>query len=707
MKRPFLVCAVFYALFAYLTITFGYVFSSFTIPILLILLILSLLLFVITKRSALFFAFLMVSFSLISTIKTSVGDLDKSAFAKSLDGKYVEAEGRVESIGGNLNYSVITVSCDLIDGEKSDVNISVIYPKDSTADVGKRVKFKGELEYSFDSYGKGNETFLTTFVGSVEVNNPDNLFDKAICYLREKIRKAADTSSNSALATSLIIGDKTALPDDVTEDFSKLGISHLLAISGLHLSIVVMSLYLFLKRIGAGRSISVFLSILLTVFYMSVTGFSVSVVRAGQMTIIYLITKLIRRANDSISALFTAGFFIVLESSWSLFSISFQLSFLATLGILMFLPPATDAYDRLLHDRKIRRTIVHKILEYVIVSLYSTLSATLFTLPVILIVFNEVSVISPIANLFAVFFAKYYLMLAFIAVFLSFFSLTFLSSFCFSVADVFATVLFFFTRNLASIAPSSVGLDIGFLTFGAIILTLTFIPFLFFTRKIISLPLATVFVAVAFIVFSFLVDRATFDDLRVSAVYKRGCKTVYVSKGNDNALVDITSSDSHILSSLSSLVNERRVSEIDKAVFLIDKAVPNERITSILTLFDVKRAVLLLGSEFDGDLYEVYNACRELEVEVDVSYLFRYEVLDGVIATVMPDTALAVAIEKGGNTISFYRAFSKEDLYSVPLLSDTVFYDGAFPLNFGNTVYTSKDLPLSHWRLTENKIVKE
>ncbi len=707
MKRPFLICAVFYAVFAYLTLTFGAPFSDFVIPVLLLLLVSSLLLFALMKRSALFFVFLITAFSLFSVFKTSEHDLKKEVTAKTLDGKYVVAEGRVESVRGNSDYTVLTVSCDLIDGEKNDVNVTVIYPKDNTADVGKRVKFKGMLEYSFDSYGKGNETFLTSFVRGVEVNEADNLFDKAISFLRSEIRKSAATSKHSALVNSLIIGDKTELADGITDDFSKLGISHLLAISGLHLSIVVMSFYLFLTRIGAGRRITVFLSILLTVFYMSVTGFSVSVVRAGQMTMIYLITKLIRRANDSISALFTAGFFIVFGSSWSLFSLSFQLSFLATLGILMFLPPATDVYDRFLHDRRIKRNIFHKAVEYVIVSLYSTLSATLFTLPIILLAFNEVSVISPIANLFAVFFAKYYLMLAFVAVILSMIGLTPLSAVCFFIADIFADMLIFFTRSLVSLAPSPVGLDIGFLTLGAVIITLAVIPFLFFTRKIFTLPLATLFITVIFIVFSITVRTITYNDLRVSAAYKRGCKTVYVSKGEENALIDLTYSDSHSLSSVSSLLDDRRVKEIDKAVFLIDKSIPTERIETVLTTFNINEAVILLGGEFEKDLDEVYILCRDLEIPVSASYNFNYEVLDGVSAAVMPETSLTVSAEKNGNTVCFYKSLSKDDLYSVPLSADIVFYDGEYPIDFDNTVYGEKELPLSHWRLTEKKIVKE
>ncbi len=707
MKRPFLICTVFYALFAYLTLTFGAPFSDYAIPVLAILLSFFLLLFALTKRSILFFVVLMVAFSLFSVFKTSEYDLKKEETARTLDGKYVVAEGRIKSVRGNSNYTVLTVSCDFIDGEKSDVNVSVIYPKDNAADVGKRVKFKGVLEYSFDSYSKGNEAFLTAFVSGVEVNEADNLFDKAISFLRSEIRKTAAESNYPALVISLIIGDKTELANGVTDDFSKLGISHLLAISGLHLSIVVMSFYLFLTRIGRSRRITVFLSILLTVFYMSVTGFSISVVRAGQMTIIYLITRLIRRANDSISALFTAGFFIVLGSSWSLFSLSFQLSFLATLGILMFLPPATDVYDRFLHDRRIKRNIFHKAVEYVIVSLYSTFSATLFTLPIILLVFNEVSVISPIANLFAVFFAKYFLMLAFVAVILSIIGLTPLSFACFFVADIFADILFFFTRSLVSFAPSPVGLDIGFLTLGVVIISLAVIPFLFFTRKIFILPIATVFVTLLFIVFGVTVRTVTYDDLRVSSAYKRGCKTVYVSKGDENALIDLTYSNSHSVSAVSSLLDDRRVKNIDKAVFLMDKAVPIERIETVLTTFNVNEAVILLGGEFEKDLDEVYILCRDLGIPISVSFNFNYEVIDGVSAAIMPETSLTVSAERNGNTLCFYKSLSNEDLYSVPLLADIVFYDGDYPIDFGNSVYGEKELSISHWRLTEKKIVKE
>jgi len=168
--------------------------------------------------------------------------------------------------------------------------------------------------------------------------------------IRRQLRTAVSESNNeerSGLILSLLIGERYRLPREQTESFRKSGVAHILAISGLHVALVAF-LFLGLFRVVASlpvfsRSVlflrlSPLLAILPVWLFVAVAGFPVSAVRAAVMATFVLAAISFWERLDLLSTLALAAFLILCLSPLSLFSASFQLSFMAVLFLILFFP---------------------------------------------------------------------------------------------------------------------------------------------------------------------------------------------------------------------------------------------------------------------------------------------------------------------------------------------------------------------------------
>ena len=141
----------------------------------------------------------------------------------------------------------------------------------------------------------------------------------------------------SPLPEALLIGQRSSLPEETKQGFTDAGAAHLLAVSGLHVGLMAgLLMILFRPWLGPkGRmaAMGVFL-----LFYCAILDFSAPVVRASVLMMLLLIQRIVRRAPDPLTTLCTAFWLILLFRPLDLFSASFQLSFCAVLGMIVFLP---------------------------------------------------------------------------------------------------------------------------------------------------------------------------------------------------------------------------------------------------------------------------------------------------------------------------------------------------------------------------------
>lgn len=155
--------------------------------------------------------------------------------------------------------------------------------------------------------------------------------------LSEKI-ESTFTAEHQGLIKALILGDQNAVPAYQENNFQRTGTIHFLSVSGLHVVLVLgMFLWIFsmLKITGNRRTIPL---MLITLFYMGLTGFNTPVVRSGIMVMVFLGADLFKRKSNSLNSLALAALIILLYNPNELFSIGFQLSFICVLSMVMLYP---------------------------------------------------------------------------------------------------------------------------------------------------------------------------------------------------------------------------------------------------------------------------------------------------------------------------------------------------------------------------------
>jgi competence protein ComEC len=189
------------------------------------------------------------------------------------------------------------------------------------------------------------------------------------------------------LLLGILIGARKTLPQNITDNFTIDGLSHVVAVSGYNISIIVGSLAGLLAKLF-GRKASFWLSLLVVVGFVIIAGASASVIRAALMGALLLLSLNIGRLYAITPAIMFAAFLMIAINPRILYwDAGFQLSFLATLGIVYFVP----VLDRL----TVAWPDFWKLKEI----LFTTLAAIVATLPLILFTFGRLSVVAPLANI--------------------------------------------------------------------------------------------------------------------------------------------------------------------------------------------------------------------------------------------------------------------------------------------------------------------
>ena len=230
--------------------------------------------------------------------------------------------------------------------------------------------------------------------------------------LRGKLCEGLDiylSEEHSAIAKAMLFGDKTHLSDEQVSDFRACGLSHLFAVSGLHLSIITAALSYVLQMMGIKQKIEKPILIVAVLFIMALTGFSFSVVRAGIMRIIYQLALLIRRDADSLTSLGFSVLVVCLINPNAASDIGLQLSFSATLGLITLYPKINGYLKRFIKTENKR---LKRILYYIVNTVSSTVAACVAVLPVTSICFGEFSTVSIIASLLCILPASAFLIMS-------------------------------------------------------------------------------------------------------------------------------------------------------------------------------------------------------------------------------------------------------------------------------------------------------
>ncbi len=155
---------------------------------------------------------------------------------------------------------------------------------------------------------------------------------EAAIRFEEGIRNVFD-EDDSGILISMITGNKGFESDEITELYRRAGIGHILAISGLHVSLLILGLWKMLRKLTVNRFLSALISFLFLAYFLFFTGFAVSTLRAGVMCCVFLLGRLLRRHYDMASALGAAGILLLLAYPYELYDPAFILSVSAVAGV--------------------------------------------------------------------------------------------------------------------------------------------------------------------------------------------------------------------------------------------------------------------------------------------------------------------------------------------------------------------------------------
>ena len=200
----------------------------------------------------------------------------------------------------------------------------------------------------------------------------------------------------AALANGIVLGIESHIPKEVYADFTATGTSHIIVISGFNIAIVT-GLLLALLRPWMGVTWAARLAIVGIAFYVLLVGADAAVTRAGIMGGVYAFSLTSERKAHVFNTLFFSAFLMLLLHPAVLWDLGFQLSFLATLGLIVLHPPLSRRAHRWIvgESRGWRQQVFAVLNEAMIV----TLAAQLATVPLIMATFGRVSLISLLANL--------------------------------------------------------------------------------------------------------------------------------------------------------------------------------------------------------------------------------------------------------------------------------------------------------------------
>ncbi|MFH1824191.1 MAG: ComEC/Rec2 family competence protein [Candidatus Firestonebacteria bacterium] len=407
-----------------------------------------------------------------------------------------KAEEKVSGLVKLVLYNEINYE-ELNYGDRLKIRTRINFPKES----------KNPGEFNYKKYLERKKIFA---LGSIKPAEGDviekigegtkNLFISSAVLLKHKMLKIIEDSFpkdslQSALLQGVLIGEEDALPSGIQREFRDTGTFHILAVSGFNVGLVVVTFFFILKLFKLPKKICEGSSIVFVILFCFISGASPSVTRATIIAVIILMALILERDTDILNILGFSALIVLIFFPFDLFDIGFQLSYVATFGIIYLTPK----FEKILH-----------FLPRLLVDIISvTFSAQIFVLPVLAFYFYYISIISFFANLLIapfvwlstvlgfiqVCFGFFSLFLAKVIGFINFFSLTFMlkivkffSEFSFSIIRMepptfFTILIYYVVIVLIFNFKSIIGKYPKYLLISVFILNVVIWPNIFFNKE--------------------------------------------------------------------------------------------------------------------------------------------------------------------------------------------------------------------------------
>lgn len=249
-----------------------------------------------------------------------------------------------------------------------------------------------------------------------------NSIEKIINNIKQFIIEKVNTTlpkNTSNLCTALVLGEKQGISEDIQESFRKSNLSHMLAISGAHVSYFLLAISTAVQKLKLHKRWCNIGLIIFLIFFAALVEFTPSVTRSCIMAILQLLANILFKRSDTYQNLAISSFIILLLNPYAILDIGFQLSFGGTIGIIIFSKRIFKREEKSIKDESIKlddednskiiksnfiwrkNTIIQKVLENIKQICIVTLSANIIIIPIMMYHFNTISLTFIISNLLA------------------------------------------------------------------------------------------------------------------------------------------------------------------------------------------------------------------------------------------------------------------------------------------------------------------
>ena len=418
MKRPFFVAAVIGLAAAYLSIySSGYIVLSAGVII-----IACYFIFYKYSKTPLFYILFVLIFP-IMVIRTEYYSRGMRYQGKLTQDCYAYIKGEAVSVikGGNSYATRLNNALLIPDWENNDEKVNepvksgiIIYSEDSFCHAGDyiwvRVKLKDFEEPTNEGqfnarayYTSDGINYQGIFNKTVNITPCEGTLKASLLNIADSIKNVyvnTFTQKNAGTMRAIVLGDRSVLDDEIKELYKKNGISHILAISALHITMVGMLVYRMLKKIISVIRAAVLSSVIM-LFYLYITGNSVSAGRAVIMILVFMLADVLGRTSDGVNTLGLAVVILIIRNPYCISNAGFLMSFLAMAGIIFVKPIFSNEETIMLFFRKKKMVSLTEMFIYhnIIDMLITGLCVQIATLPVVLSMSGQIAIISLLLNI--------------------------------------------------------------------------------------------------------------------------------------------------------------------------------------------------------------------------------------------------------------------------------------------------------------------
>lgn len=399
-------------------------------------------------------------------ISVLISNIQITLLEKSFDEKYQNVGENLEIVGTIIsnpidkqNKNQYTLKVEEINGNKEYKNTNLqlnVKKEKETLNYGDKIIVKGNFEeantarneggFDYKQYLKSKNIYGIVAVDKkdIETINKNNvgvidlLANKVRNSMKRKIEQNLPNETNELLS-GMLIGEKSNLQKEIQEDFRDSSLSHVLAISGMHVSYVMIGITFVINKLKFSKKMSKIVTILILLFFIILTGKTASVTRACFMSSYIILASLLHKKAHVLGSISISLLIILIINPYFILDIGLQLSYGGTIGIVLIYP-ILKKYKKKKEDKTGRiKKVLYKIKDKIIDTILITISANLVIFPIVLFHYNIMSFTFIISNLLISPIIGIIIILGFLSVFSSY------------IVSPISKVMFFFLQILLSV----------------------------------------------------------------------------------------------------------------------------------------------------------------------------------------------------------------------------------------------------------------